>query len=538
LRKAISIGAAVATVVGAGVLAPSAPAGATAGEIQVLFDSDVRLDGAEGIAYGPDGLLYIGSYFADELAAYDPELDTLTPIEDDADAETDIDGPSRLAVDQVNGDVWYTNYNGGGSIGRYDPGTGETETVTTPNMISPWGITLDAEGDAWFADYEGDIIGVVDHDTFVVNTYQAAASALQGPNELVFGPDGGLWFTNYDGDNIGRFDVGTETFDFFTAPTMDEPWAITSAGGHLWFTAHASHHIGRITTAGEIDLYDVGDSVGRPVGIDPGPDQSLYVAFAATPDTGDDIDFGGIARFDRVTREVQRAYVPQDPQVDFVGDIEAGPGLQGEDDDSWFYATGPNADALVALDAPEQTFTDVGPTQPFFDEIAFMAEHEVSTGFQPGPTYRPGGNTTRAAMSAFMYRLADEPPFTPPGTPTFADVEPSSTFFDEIEWMADEGISNGFTEGSEQVYRPGSAVTRQAMSAFMYRLAGEPAFVPPVTPTFSDVAVGSTFFHEIEWMNDEDITNGFPGGIYKPASPVTRQAMSAFMARLHRLLPH
>jgi hypothetical protein len=33
-------------------------------------------------------------------------------------------------------------------------------------------------------------------------------------------------------------------------------------------------------------------------------------------------------------------------------------------------------------------------------------------------------------------------------------------------------------------------------------------------------------------MAAEDITTGFPGGTYKPGTDVTRQAMSAFMHRL------
>jgi hypothetical protein len=76
------------------------------------------------------------------------------------------------------------------------------------------------------------------------------------------------------------------------------------------------------------------------------------------------------------------------------------------------------------------------------------------------------------------------------------------------------------------------SVTRQAMSAFMYRLAGEPPFADPPTPAFSDVPTTSQFFTEIEWMNAEGITTGFPGGLYKPHQDVTRQAMSAFLHRL------
>jgi hypothetical protein len=69
-------------------------------------------------------------------------------------------------------------------------------------------------------------------------------------------------------------------------------------------------------------------------------------------------------------------------------------------------------------------------------------------------------------MSAFLYRAAGEPAFDPPGTATFADVSPSHPFFAEVEWMADEGISTGYADGT---YRPNTNVSRSAMSAFLHR---------------------------------------------------------------------
>jgi Tol biopolymer transport system component len=176
------------------------------------------------------------------------------------------------------------------------------------------------------------------------------------------------------------------------------------------------------------------------------------------------------------------------------------------------------------------TFGDVGQAHTFFDEIAWMAAAGVTRGFLPGPTYRPGQAVTRQSLSAFMFRLAGSPPFEAPGTATFGDVPVTSTFFREIEWMADVGVTTGFPGGQ---FRPGEPVTRQSMSAFMFRLAGSPPFSPPTTPTFSDVPASSTFFDEIEWMAAEEITTGFqPGPIFKPSQAVTRQSMSAFMFRL------
>lgn len=55
-------------------------------------------------------------------------------------------------------------------------------------------------------------------------------------------------------------------------------------------------------------------------------------------------------------------------------------------------------------------------------------------------------------------------------THDFPDVADSNPFHDDISWMAEEGITSGFSDGT---FRPGEPVTRQSMSAFMRRLAGD-----------------------------------------------------------------
>jgi hypothetical protein len=175
-------------------------------------------------------------------------------------------------------------------------------------------------------------------------------------------------------------------------------------------------------------------------------------------------------------------------------------------------------------------FPDVRFGHPFFTEIWFLERDGIVGGYQDG-TYKPSNAVSRQAMSAFMYRLAGEPPFEP-SSQTFSDVSPSHPFYDEIEWMAEEGISTGYQDGR---FRPSEPVTRQAMSAFMYRLAGEPPFVPS-GHTFWDVGPSHPFYDEVEWMAEEGITTGYADGGFYPSAPVTRQSMAAFMYRLQPLL--
>ena len=122
---------------------------------------------------------------------------------------------------------------------------------------------------------------------------------------------------------------------------------------------------------------------------------------------------------------------------------------------------------------------------------------------------------------------------------TFADVDPSSSFDAYVQWMAATGISTGTAQPTgKPLYKPVDAVSRQAMALFVYRLSTE-SFTPPSVQTFADVPPGSPFYTAVEWMADRGISTGTvqPSGkpLFKPADPVSRQAMALFLARYRHI---
>jgi hypothetical protein len=177
-------------------------------------------------------------------------------------------------------------------------------------------------------------------------------------------------------------------------------------------------------------------------------------------------------------------------------------------------------------------FGDVPLAHAFATDIMWMFDSAISTGYGDG-TFRPSANVSRQAMAAFMYRFAGSPAFTPPVTSPFNDVPTSSPFYTEICWMADQGITTGYPDGG---FHPSANVSRQAMAAFMFRFAGSPAFTPPGTSPFVDVATDSPFYAEVTWMASTAITTGYADGGFHPTANVSRQAMAAFMHRLDGVL--
>ena len=119
----------------------------------------------------------------------------------------------------------------------------------------------------------------------------------------------------------------------------------------------------------------------------------------------------------------------------------------------------------------------------------------------------------------------------------FADVPPGTQFEAEINWLAGQGISTGWTEpNGTKTYRPLGPVNRDAMAAFMHRLAGKPDFWPPPVSPFADLAPSDMFFKEIIWLTARNVSTGWVDGngtrTFGPSRPVNRDAMAAFMYRL------
>jgi hypothetical protein len=179
------------------------------------------------------------------------------------------------------------------------------------------------------------------------------------------------------------------------------------------------------------------------------------------------------------------------------------------------------------------SFADVRPSQAFAEDIEWVFAAGITTGYEDG-TYRPSAPVTRQAMAAFLHRLSGDPDPTAPAEAPFADVGLDHPFLLDITWAVEAEVTTGYEDGT---YRPSAPVTRQAMAAFLHRVAGEAGVPGPGTPTFTDVSAGHPFFADVQWMAANDISEGYqPGPTYRPSALVTRQAMATFLHRTADLL--
>jgi subtilisin family serine protease len=120
---------------------------------------------------------------------------------------------------------------------------------------------------------------------------------------------------------------------------------------------------------------------------------------------------------------------------------------------------------------PNPGFPDVPTNHPFYKEIAWAADEDITGGYSDG-TFRPGDPVSRQALAVFLWRLEGEPAGLFPDA-GYSDV-PAGPFRTAIWWAAYKEITQGFPDGT---FKPSNPISRQATAAFLYRF--EPNLIRP-----------------------------------------------------------
>ncbi|MGN1408816.1 MAG: S8 family serine peptidase [Eubacteriales bacterium] len=108
----------------------------------------------------------------------------------------------------------------------------------------------------------------------------------------------------------------------------------------------------------------------------------------------------------------------------------------------------------------------------------------------------------------------------------FTDVSADDWFYTAVDYLYNEGIMNGT---SDDEFSPDKELNRATIVTILYRMEGEPEVT--TEGSFSDVPAGEWYSDAVEWAVSVGIVNGYEDGTFAPAKPVTRQELSAFIYR-------
>ncbi|MEO8285579.1 MAG: S-layer homology domain-containing protein [Chloroflexota bacterium] len=184
------------------------------------------------------------------------------------------------------------------------------------------------------------------------------------------------------------------------------------------------------------------------------------------------------------------------------------------------------------------SFADVPEGSTFYPYVHCMACMGIINGY-PDNTFRPNNNVTRGQLAKIVSNSAG---FNdPPGTQTFEDVPPGSTFYTFTQRLAGRNVMSGYPcggpgepcgSGNLPYFRPNANATRGQISKIVAQAAG--LTDPAGTQIFEDVPPGSTFYDYIQRLASRSIMSGYPCGgpgepcgvsnlpYFRPAANATR----------------
>ena len=180
------------------------------------------------------------------------------------------------------------------------------------------------------------------------------------------------------------------------------------------------------------------------------------------------------------------------------------------------------------------TFVKAGETSPFvdvptdsyyFDAVKWAQKLGITNG-KTDALFGSSDPCTRGQIVTFLWRAAGSP--APKGTAKVpADVLPGSYCYDAVAWAIENGVTNGFADGTFGV---NNTCTRGQSVTFLYRAIGT---APTTVNGFTDVAAGDFYAEAVAWAVENGVTNGTTDSTFSPSNGCTRAQIVTFLFRTY-----
>ena len=171
-------------------------------------------------------------------------------------------------------------------------------------------------------------------------------------------------------------------------------------------------------------------------------------------------------------------------------------------------------------------FADV-PADAYYAKAVEWAVKKGITNGKANGLFGSNDPCTRGQIVTFLWRAADSP--APKGTAKVpADVLPGSYCYDAVAWAIENGVTNGFADGTFGV---NNTCTRSQSVTFLYRAMGT---APTTVNGFTDVAADSFCADAVAWAVENGVTNGTSATTFSPSNGCTRAQIVTFLFRAYQ----
>ncbi len=171
-------------------------------------------------------------------------------------------------------------------------------------------------------------------------------------------------------------------------------------------------------------------------------------------------------------------------------------------------------------------FADVSSDDWFSGAVQYAVENGLMNGTSE-TLFSPADKLSRAMLVTILYRL-DGSPEAADGD--FSDVESGSWYEDAVNWADENGIVNGYGDGT---FGPDDDITREQMAAVLYRYAACEGYSLAASgglAGFADASSVSAYAEKaVEWAVGSGLISGRGDGILDPAGTATRAEVAQIL---------
>ena len=189
---------------------------------------------------------------------------------------------------------------------------------------------------------------------------------------------------------------------------------------------------------------------------------------------------------------------------------------------------------FVPEKAEKLPFTDVPENAWYYDAVAYAYKNEWMNG-TTGTTFAPGITTSRAMIVTILHRIEGLPSIQE--SSAFLDVPLDAWYADAVDWAAEHGIVEGY---SDTAFGPNDPITREQMAAILYRYAqykGYDVSAKADLNKFTDADEISNYALEaLQWANAEGLINGKGDGVLDPRGQASRAEAAAILTRFNEVV--
>lgn len=175
--------------------------------------------------------------------------------------------------------------------------------------------------------------------------------------------------------------------------------------------------------------------------------------------------------------------------------------------------------------ASENQYSDLKPSDYFFDSVNRLTERGIFKGFPDG-TFQPNQTITRgqtAVILSNLFKLNNANIVDP----QFTDVPTSHPYYSAIAAMQNGGYINGYADGS---FKPSEPISRYQMAAILVKIFNlQTKNTNTNILPFTDVI--DSYKHPVQVLYENGITSGKTSTTFGGTSHVTRGQMATFLTK-------